>query len=172
MRARSWAIVLGISVALNLFFLGWFSARSLQRRELHPGPPARGQLAGGPRRVREQHPRPLEWMSEAERSELRPTRKGLRSARRDAEAAMRAEPFDPERLRQALAALRSKTDEIQASAHEYMLRRATAMSPDERRRLADAQWGPERGPMGGRGPLDNGGDGPQRGPERRVNDGR
>jgi len=85
-------------------------------------------------------------MDESERAELRPRRRGLRGARHDAEAAMRAEPFDPERLRQALGALRGETDAIQASVHEYMLRRANAMSAAERGHLADAQWGPERGP--------------------------
>lgn len=78
---------------------------------------------------------------------------------------MRAEPFDAERLRQALAVLRKETDGIQASVHEYMLRRAGAMSADERRHLADAQWGPERGPE--RGPEHH----PEH-PDRSVNGGR
>jgi uncharacterized membrane protein len=150
MRSRWWAIVLGVSVALNLFFLGWVSARALQRAEIHAEHVSHGRAGAGPRRTW-QGPRPLSWMSESERAELRPRRKGLRSARRDAEDAMRAEPFDPERLGQALGALRTETGAIQASVHEYMLRRATVMSADERRRLADAQWGPER---------------PERGPER------
>ena len=145
MRSRWWAIVLGLSVALNQPRKNRFSARALQRGELHAERPGHGPGAGVPRRTW-QRPKPLSWMDESERAELRPRRRGLRGARHDAEAAMRAEPFDPERLRQALGALRGETDAIQASVHEYMLRRANAMSAAERGHLADAQWGPERGP--------------------------
>ena len=168
MRARAWAIVSAVSVALNLFFVGWYAARALQHRE-HTERPAHGPVGAGPRRVW-QGPRSFEWMSESERSELRPRRKGLRGARRDAEAAMRAEPFDPERLRQALGVLRTETDGIQASVHEYMLRRASAMSAAERQHLADVQWGPEHGPR--RGPERGPEGGWARDPKRPVNDGR
>ena len=156
MRARWWVIVLGVSVGLNLFFLGWYGARALQQREMRGDRTEHGPAGGGPRRVW-QRPRPFEWMSENERDELRPHRKGMRSARRDAEQALRAEPFDAERLRRALGVLRTETDAIQGSVHEYMVRRASAMDAAERQHLADVQWGPERGP--GRGP-----EFPRRGP--------
>jgi uncharacterized membrane protein len=169
MRARWFAIVLGISVGLNLFFLGWYGARALSHRELRPEHVAHGEhgpAGGGPRRAW-QRPRPFEWMSEDERAELRPRRRGLRSARRDAEQALRAEPFDAERLRRSLSVLRGESDAIQSSVHEYMVRRASAMDAAGRQHLADVQWGPERGP--GRGP-DHPRPGPEP-PERPVNDG-
>ncbi len=140
MRTRTLAIILGISVALNLFFLGVVAARAWQRHEARLHRPAHGPMSAGPRRPR---PRtePFQWLSEAERDELRPRRKALRGLRREAEAALRAEPFDGQRLRGALGALRQETDAIQAAVHELMIRQAGAMSVDERRRLADSEWG-------------------------------
>jgi uncharacterized membrane protein len=169
MRARWWAIVLGVSVALNLFFIGWYGARVLSHREVRAERAEHAPAGGGPRHAG-QRQRPFDWMSESERAELRPRRKGLRSARRDAEQALRAEPFDAERLRRALGVLRTETDAIQGSVHEYMVRRASAMDAAGRQHLADKQWGPERG--SGRAP-EHLRRGPERGPEaheRSVND--
>jgi uncharacterized membrane protein len=80
------------------------------------------------------------WLSEAERAELRPRRKALRGLRRDAEQSLRAEVFEPEKFRSSLSALRAETDAIQASLHELMVKKATSATPDERRKLADANW--------------------------------
>jgi uncharacterized membrane protein len=147
MRTRWLAIVLGISVALNLFFLGLFSARAFQRSEAGSMRSGHGIVGeGGPRRIR-QRPRAFDWMSEEERDQLRPRRRELRNTRREMERALRAEPFDREKLSQVLAELRRETDGIQASVHEFMLRRAESMNVEERRRLADSQW---QGPGGGR----------------------
>jgi uncharacterized membrane protein len=155
MQRRWFAIILGVSVALNLFFVGLFSARVLRDREPHVERAGHGPVAGGARRFR-QRPRPFEWMSDAERDELRPRRKALRMTRGVAEEALRAEPFDGARLRTALGDLRRETDEIQASVHEFMLQRAGSMSSEERQRLADAQWGAPRGGPSEGGPREGG----------------
>jgi uncharacterized membrane protein len=144
MQRRWLGIILGVSVALNLFFLGLFSARAFQRHDSHSMSSGHAPGAGGPPRFR-QHQRPFEWMSDAERDELRPRRRQLRVNRRAAEDALRAEPFDVERLRTALSDLRRDTDAIQAAVHQFMLERTVGMSSEERRRLADAQWGEPRG---------------------------
>ena len=138
MRTRWLAIILGVSVALNLFFLGFLSARAFQRSESRAEPPRHGAPGPHSRRVR-QRSRSFDWMTEAQRDELRPRRRELRVARHAVEDALRAEPFEREKLRQALAELRRQTDVIQGSVHEYMLQRAEAMSRDERLRLADSQ---------------------------------
>jgi uncharacterized membrane protein len=139
MRIRWLAIVLGASVALNLFFLGFLSARAFQRGEAHAERPPHAAQASRARRLR-QRQRPFDWMTDTQRDELRPRRRELRGSRHAVEEALRAEPFDREKLNQALGALRRQTDEIQASVHQYMLQRAEGMNPDERRRLADSQW--------------------------------
>lgn len=143
MQRRWLSIILGVSVALNLFFLGLLGARAVRDREARAERSAPGLVVSGARRHR-QRPRPFEWMSEAEREQLRPRRKDLRSTRRAAEDALRAEPFDGARLRTALGDLRRETDAIQASVHELILQRAGSMSAEQRQRLADAQWGARR----------------------------
>jgi len=155
MQRRWLSIILGLSVALNLFGLGLFGARAFRDREPHAAHERPDHAAGPSRRFR-QRPRPFEWMSEAERDQLRPRRKALRATRRAAEEALRAQPFEVERLRVALGRLRSDTDAIQASVHDFMLQRAGGMNAEERQRLADAQWGPERDEPRGGGPRRGG----------------
>lgn len=84
-------------------------------------------------------------MTDAEREQLRPRRKALHGLRHDVEEALSADPFDREKLSHALSELRRETDGIQASVHEFMLRRAESMNGEERRRLADSQWRPRDG---------------------------
>jgi uncharacterized membrane protein len=156
---RRWlSLILGLSVALNLFCLGLFSARQFRGHEPRAEHAGQNHAPGPSRRFR-QRPRPFEWMSEAERDQLRPRRKELRATRRAAEEALRAQPFEIERLRAALGRLRSETDAIQASVHDFMLQRAGSMNAEERQRLADAQWGPARDESRGSG-------GPRRGGPR------
>jgi uncharacterized membrane protein len=137
MRTRWLAIVLGVSVALNLFFLGFLSARAFQRGEPHAERPPHAAPGPRERRSRQRH-RAFDWMTDAQRDELRPRRRALHGTRHAVEDALRAEPFDREKLSQALADLRRQTDEIQASVHQFMLQRAESMSGDERRRLAES----------------------------------
>jgi uncharacterized membrane protein len=140
MTHRTTAILLAISVALNLFFLGVVTSWAWHQR----------QDVGHERRMAAAHggsrPDTTSWLSEAERAELRPRRKALRSLRREAEQSLRAEAFDAEKFRGSLSALRAETDAIQTSLHELMVRKAAGASIEERRKLADASWpdGPRR----------------------------
>jgi uncharacterized membrane protein len=158
MRTRTLALVLAISVALNLFLLGVLAARVWQRAELREA-----RNAHSPRREHRQ-PEPLGWLSDAERAELRPRRKALRALREDAEQLLRAESFDSGKFRTTLEALRRQTDGIQASVHELLTKRAESLSAEQRRRLADA-WTPQSDAAEGRGR----GDGARHGHRREGN---
>lgn len=164
MRTRTLALVLAVSVGLNLFFLGVFAARAWQRAEWRAARQAHGRAGWGPggdgKRAE-----PFRWLSDAERAELRPRRKALRSLRREAEGILRAESFDSARFRSTLDALRRETDAIQASVHELMIRRAESLNVEQRRRLADANWGRH----GRRGKRGEPGDDRRRGPRRPGN---
>ena len=140
---RTTAILLAVSVALNLFFLGVATSWAWHRRHDSKGRgrteqarklgPAEARRAGG-------NPRPDAWLSDAERAELRPRRKALKGLRLDAETLLRADTFDAEKFKASLAALRTENDAIQASLHELLTQRASAAGLEERRRLADVNW--------------------------------
>ena len=135
MTHRTTAILLAVSVALNLFFLGVATSWAWRGRHEH----ARERGAAVERRSPPKADA-SSWLTESERDELRPRRKALRALRREAEGLLRAESFEPEKFRGSLSALRTETDAVQASMHELMIRRASGAGLDERRRLADANW--------------------------------
>jgi uncharacterized membrane protein len=156
MSRRLLTILLGLSVALNLFFLGvtaarvWHDARWRSERQAHSRLDSPSGAAG--RRDPRRHRDPLSWLSDAEREQLRPRRRALLGIRRDAETVLRSEPFDAPKFKSSLDALRAQTDQIQSSVHQVLLQRAETLGPAERRRLADVGWGTpgerRRGPAG------------------------
>lgn len=135
-------ILLALSVALNLFFVGLVAGRYWQRhdgvdeRQRHaPGAFARGH---GPSRGR--HGGPLRWLSEDERARLRPVRQALREQRARAEEQLRAEHFDAAEFRAALEKVRRETDAVEVMIHDSLARRAEGASVEQRRELADAVY--------------------------------
>jgi len=149
-------ILLALSVALNLFFLGVTAARVWHDGRWRSGGQSHSRIepaAGGAgRRDPRRHRDALSWLSDAERDQLRRHRRALLGIRRDAETVLRTEPFDAAKFKQSLEALRSQTNQIQSSVHQVLLQRAEALGPTERRRLADVGWGTpgerRRGPPG------------------------
>jgi uncharacterized membrane protein len=133
MTPRTLAILLAISVALNLFFLGVAASWAWHRS--HDGHDRRHAVIH-----RGDRPDSTSWLSEAERDELRPRRKALRGLRREAEGLLRAETFDGEKFSGSLSALRAETDAIQAALHELLVKKASGAGLEERRSLADANW--------------------------------
>ena len=156
MSRRLITILLGLSVALNLFFFGvtaarvWHDGRWRSEWQAHSRTDSAGR--SGARRDPRRHRDALSWLSDAERDQLRPRRRALFGIRRDAETVLRTEPFDAAKFKQSLDALRSQTDQIQSSVHQMLLQRAESLGPTERRRLADVGWGTpgerRRGPAG------------------------
>ena len=135
---RLW-IALAISLTLNLFGLGFMSARFLHGRDGdHHSPRGpffgpRGLLLdaelGGSmdsqvRRVMERH-----------RESMRSQREQLREARQAVQAALSSEPFDGAALEQAFARLRQRTGESQALMHAALVEIAPALTHEQRERL-------------------------------------
>jgi len=142
---RVMTILLGLSVALNLFFLGvtaarvWHDGRWRSERQAHSRTDSAS--SSGARRDPRRHREALSWLSDAERDQLRQRRRALFGIRRDAETVLRTEPFDAPKFRRSLEALRAETDQIQSSVHQLLLQRAETLGPAERRQLADVGWG-------------------------------
>jgi uncharacterized membrane protein len=120
-------LALVVSLALNVFLLGFYSAR-LGRRWSGRGADAFGDTAG----LREK------WKEQA--GGLRGRREAVEAARRNVRTAFAADPFEPQLLAAALAALRRETNETQAAVDEALVRFAATLGPDERKKVAESRW--------------------------------
>jgi Spy/CpxP family protein refolding chaperone len=135
---KPWLIALVISVTLNLFLLGFGSARWLHARAHRDdspgsfaphGPPRhRGMFGPGSHLLRD--------ALEPRREALRLQREQLRDARRALREALLAEPFDRAALQQALARLREATARSQHMMHDAVLETAPGLTREQRAELA------------------------------------
>ena len=135
---RLW-IALAISLTLNLFGLGFMSARWLHGPGGdHHGP--RGPFFG-PRgllldsELGGSMDAEVRGVMERHRESLRAQREQLREARQAVGAALGSEPFDAEALKQALARLRQATGESQALMHAALIEIAPALTHAQREGL-------------------------------------
>jgi uncharacterized membrane protein len=138
---RILGVMLAVSLAINIFVLGFIAARAWQRPWVHAGPermPA--PLFQADRVLGETEPGKLQWLSREQRRELVPRFKALRRAREDAEAALRKEPFDRPAFEQALERVRSETIDVQAALHGLLAGLADGMTPPQRAELARLNW--------------------------------
>lgn len=115
------------SLALNVFFLGFSSAR-LGRRWSGRGADAWGDHAA----LREK------WKEQT--GGLRGRREAVEVARRGVRTAFASETFDAQSLAAALAALRSETNETQAAVDQALVRFAATLGPDDRKKVAESRW--------------------------------
>lgn len=142
--SRWMRVLLVVSLALNLLVAGLLLGDALTG-----GGPGRGprpaELALGPV-ARALHEEDRQAILEDLRGHpgLRPIGRGEREAGlAEIAAAVRAEPFDPERLRQALATQTERVAQAQAAVQEAMVARLAGMDPMERAAFAD-RLGEER----------------------------
>lgn len=157
--AKTLTIALAVSLALNLFFVGfalgrrsgWFHGRprphmrermelmSHGRRGPHPGMEL--GPAGFLRRAGLSDAGPeVERVIEARREELRERRASVRRARSAVAEALSAEPFDAERFAASLTALQAESARVQTEMHATFVGVAKTLSPEQRRRVAKAPW--------------------------------
>jgi uncharacterized membrane protein len=129
-KRLSWALAL--SIGLNLFLLGFGGSRWLRARSGHH---ASSVGANGPGRG---HGAPR-WMGTPSPA-LREQHRSLIEARRAVGSALEHEPYEATQLERALTDLRSNTAKSQLLLHERLLERAPALSPEERRELANSRF--------------------------------
>jgi uncharacterized membrane protein len=149
---KRWLVIaLVISVAFNLFALGFVAARALRPHHGHEG---HGPFMGPRGLMREgfgPHARPmLDKVMERHGDELRKARGELKRSRREVRDALLAEPFDAPRLERALAGLRAHTDGTQAHMHEALVELASSLPLEQRKHLARRALAFEATGMGGR----------------------
>lgn len=80
---------------------------------------------------------PLMEAMRAQRPQIEEKMQGVQQARQASVAALRAETFDLDALKTALAAQRSAQSEVQATVHEGLLKAIAAMTPEQRAQLGD-----------------------------------
>jgi uncharacterized membrane protein len=129
---KIYAIALAISVALNVFFVGFWAARSVRRWHQRR---ATDSFYGTVDRV----PTVGEsWKRHG--VVLRQRREAVDAARLAVRDALAAEPFRPEALDAALARLRAETVETQAAFHTALVQIVRDLGPEARHRLAGSKW--------------------------------
>ncbi len=133
-RWLRWAF--GASLAANLLFVGFLAGVALR------GGPAHGLRGNDPgfvafaRALPEEHRHALRQAIRGSEGEWRSGRDAMRAAMAEIRAALAQEPFDPGRLRRALATRRAAQDGLAERAATLLTERIERMSPEERVALA------------------------------------
>jgi uncharacterized membrane protein len=140
---RKLSIALAVSVALNLFALGFLAARGFHGHGDH-GPHAREELRKRHGRARHGFGPYAAELSEARRTAMRSHRQAIGDAQHAVTEALRAEPFDRAALQAALQTLRARQAAAGEAAHGALVELAAKLDAPGRRALA------ERGPGFGR----------------------
>ena len=127
MSTRRLALLLGISVVLNVLFIGFWAGQLTRHGH-------------GPRGSETFDGRTMRGVWKRHDAMLRPRSEALEAARRRVTQALVAEPFQPEALDAALAQLRVDTDGAQRALHRALVESARDLSPEDRRQMATSGW--------------------------------
>lgn len=131
---RHWLILGLASAVLNVFLIGFLAGRH-----------AFGPGGCGMRGFRHDNHGPLAHrIPEEDRTRLRQKLDGVRDAREQVRGALLAEPYQAPRLDAALLTLRQRSDALQVDMHQELLEMAGRLSLEQRRKLADTRFRPER----------------------------
>lgn len=136
---RKFWVALAISAALNMFCLGLFVARATWYRPEARGDEMSARAFLRHSGLREAGPE-VQAILKGQRGHMRDTMRSLAEVRREAQEALRAEPYDAARVRAALAQVRERTSAMQADMHEVLADIASKLSPGQRKRMASALW--------------------------------
>ncbi len=148
MRSKWLIAALAVSLIANLVLVGFFVGHASDRPEwtLARTDPSFG-LARALRFLPEERREALFGDDEARdiRRSLSRSIRGMRQHQRAIQAALTAEPFDPDALATAFAAFRHDMDEAQTRNHGLFVRITAALTPEERDQLRRALTRPMRG---------------------------
>lgn len=147
MRSKWLIAALAVSLILNLVLVGFFVGHESDRPAWTQArtDPSFG-LARALRFLPEERREALFGDEEAReiRRSLSRSMRGMRQHQRAIQAALTAEPFDPDALATAFAAFRHDMDEAQVRNHGLFVRIAAGLTPEERDKLRRALTRPMR----------------------------
>ncbi|ARE39620.1 hypothetical protein RGUI_1479 [Rhodovulum sp. P5] len=132
-------VTLGISLTLNLLIVGIVAGAIISHR---PGGPMRGDPSlreFGPygRAFGDEDRAALRQAFREQAPRLQENRKAVRAAFGDVLAALRAEPYDGDRVRDLLQAQHTRIQDRVTLTREVFLKRLEAMTPEQRADFAD-----------------------------------
>lgn len=138
------ALLLVVSVALNLFFGGLMAGKALHAPEPPPGqiPNLRSLMD----RLPDDDKARLKSIMEANQLQYRQEAHAFRESGQAVQAAARAEPFDPDALRRALAEHRAHWQAILQIRQEAFVDAMEKFSPETRHMLAQTLPGLREAP--------------------------
>lgn len=137
-NTRVWGVALIVSLMLNAFGFGLMASNWRDHRMppsyTGPHPAPRIPPNGDPNRP-QQVDVLFKKLRESGRKEFLPLIQEIHSARRAAQEALQADPFDPADLEQALASLRKAEQAAAEHAHASISQLARDLSPEQRAHL-------------------------------------
>lgn len=136
--SRAWAAVLVVSLAMNLFVLGFLAANGVRAAQSPVELVAQVEQAPAAAQPAQAAAPQAQRIVQINTKALRPAQLAVRKANEAVTAALVAEPYDAERLERALQELRSATINSQQAVHAAMLDAVTGMSPEQRALFAEA----------------------------------
>jgi uncharacterized membrane protein len=139
-KARPWALLFVVSLALNLFFAGMMTSRFVHRRGADgPGPWGSTELGAEVEPVARK-------IMQGHRVQMQQRTREAREARKRAMEALSAEPFDAARATAALAEFRSKAAAVEEERNAAIVEIAAALPASQRAQAVRALE--RRGPRG------------------------
>jgi uncharacterized membrane protein len=144
---KRFLLLLAASLALNLFFIGAITARVVMR-DRRPELGARAFLHHS---GLDHASKDVQKLVHKNRGAVRERMHELSDARKQARAALQAEPFDPAQLDAAFERVRTRTVEMQQEMHKSFSEVAGKLDREQRKRMAEALW--RRPGQGGTPPL-------------------
>lgn len=139
---RIW-VILGISIAANLFFAGLIAGRVVTHRDRPHHAAFEDEL--GPRGflkrsgLREAGPE-VKQLLRARREQLKANMRTVGQTREQVRAALEADPYNPQAAATTFARTREATSQLQSDLHNTLLEVADKLTPAQRKRLAESLW--------------------------------
>lgn len=136
-------VILGVSLAINLFFGGLIAGRLMSHRERPQHDGFEDDL--GPRGflkrsgLREAGPE-VKQILRGRREKLKGSMRSLAQAREQVRVVLEAEPYDAEAAAAAFARTRDMTGQMQADMHKALLDVSNKLTPAQRKRMAESLW--------------------------------
>lgn len=139
-RRWNWLkIVLGVSLALNLFIAG-AAATAFWKHQSGRGPGGRGFDLGLGRFAQElggEKGKMVKQTVKSAQEDVKPLREAIRQAWDEANASLAAEPFDRAKVDEAYKKLSVAEDNLKTSLRSSLIELSAKLTPEERQRLVE-----------------------------------